>query len=194
MDLSELIKVPINDQMNYSEVKLYKGAAPSPTLKPHQIVFSPDYSKYFVTCLEPTYSDVRVMDAHTDTLIKVIPVGTYPQEMSLAPSKGLLFVTNMEDTYFSDMKGSISVIDINTLTEVKRVKVGWQPHGICVDEKEGLVYVPNRNVSAGVAPHHASACGGANGSLSVIDLNTLETLTDYKPELSVDPYSVWVKP
>ena len=54
--------------------------------------------------------------------------------------------------------------------------------------------ISNRNVNpGGPAPHHVSECGGRNGFVKFIDLNTLEFIPDYRPELSVDPYSVAAK-
>lgn len=72
----------------------------------------------------------------------------------MSPANNLLFVTNTEDDFFPNMRGSISVIDINTLTEIKKIKVGWQPHGLVVDEKKQVVYVANRNVTGGIAPRY----------------------------------------
>jgi YVTN family beta-propeller protein len=101
----------------------------------------------------------------------------------------------MEDvTFLPDVKGSVSVIDIINLQEIKKVKVGWQPHGMAVDKANNCVIVTNRNFTGGPAPHHASACAGKNGSLSKIDMITLEKDNSFKPEVSVDPYSVAIKP
>ncbi|MBK8415707.1 MAG: hypothetical protein IPL22_15130 [Bacteroidetes bacterium] len=77
----------------------------------------------------------------------------------------------------------------------KTINAGYQPHGLAVDEVEGVVFVANRNTptSGGPAPHHTSSCGGRNGYMTLINLNTLELDDDFKMELSVDPYSVMVK-
>lgn len=192
---SKLVKIPLSDPSNYEDVNLNPigPGFSSVALKPHEIIFAPDYSKYFVTCLD--VNQVRVFDAATDQLIKVIPVGVYPREFAMSAENNLLFVSNMEDvTFLPDVKGSISVIDINTLQEIKKVKVGWQPHGIAVDKANNCVIVANRNFTGGPAPHHASACAGKNGSLSKIDMITLEKDNSFNPELSVDPYSVAIKP
>jgi len=162
-------------------------------MKPHEIIFSPDYTRYFVTCQDTNVNQVRVFSTSNDQLIKVIPVGRVPLEFAVAGPENILFVTNTEDDFYPDVRGSISVIDLNTLTEVKKLKVGWQPHGICVDPKLKKVFVANRNFSGGPAPHHASACAGRNGYLSMIDLLTLETVPGFRPEVSVDPYAVGVR-
>ena len=90
--------------------------------------------------------------------------------------------------------GSISVINYVTHSFVKSIYTGWQPHGAGVDDDAGLVYVANRNVNEnGPAPHHSSTCGGRNGYVTIIDMNTLELFPDYKVEVSVDPYEVGVR-
>ncbi|MFM7822433.1 MAG: YncE family protein, partial [Bacteroidota bacterium] len=95
-----------------------------------------------------------------------------------------------------EVGNSVTVIDMDALTHVKDIFVGFQPHGLAVDEAEGVVYVANRNTSTsgGPIPHHTSSCGGRNGYLTMIDLNTLNLVSGFKMELSVDPYSVFVRP
>jgi YVTN family beta-propeller protein len=192
---SKLVKIPLADSSNYEDVNLNPIGPDfsSQALKPHEIIFAPDYSKYFVTCQD--VNQVRVFDAKTDQLIKVIPVGVYPLEFAMSAENNLLFVSNMEDiTFLPEVKGSVSVIDMTSLQEIKKVKVGWQPHGIAVDKSKNCVIVTNRNFTGGPAPHHASACAGKNGSLSKIDMVTLEKDNTFNPEVSVDPYSVAIKP
>ena len=71
------------------------------------------------------------------------------------------------------------------------VHTGFQPHGLVVDDARELVYVAHRNVnSSGPPPHHSTECAGRNGYVTMIDLNTLELVSEYKVEVSVDPYSV----
>lgn len=193
---SRIIKIPVNDLAGYDAVNLNPLGNPWFTphnMNPHEVIFSPDYSKYFVTCQDSNVKQVRVYNTADDQLITAIGVGRLPLEFGMSPSNGLLFVTNTEDDYFPDMRGSISVIDMNTLTEIKRIKVGWQPHGIAVDEKKGIVWVANRNISGGPAPHHTTACVGKNGYLSAIDISTLEKIADFRPEVSVDPYGISVR-
>jgi hypothetical protein len=49
-------------------------------------------------------------------------------------------------------------------------------------------------VTGGIAPHHAASCSGKNGYLSIINLNTLDKDPDFNAEVSVDPYSITVRP
>jgi YVTN family beta-propeller protein len=194
-DDSKLLKIPVNDIINYEEIDLVQNVSPGPfQLQPHEVTFSPDRTKYFVTCQNQNVNQVRVYLRSNDSLIAVIPVGLVPLEMSVSTSTNKIFVTNQEDNAFPNMTGSVSVIDCNTLTEVSRLKAGWQPHGIAVDEKDKVVYVANRNIAGGPAPHHAAGCAGKNGYLSMINLLTLQTDISFRPEVSVDPYAMTVRP
>lgn len=194
-EISKLLKIPINDVASYEDVNLNPpGAWQLPfSMKPHEVVFSPDFSRYFVTCQDTSVNQVRVFNTSNDQLIQVIPVGKVPLEMAVSSQFNLLFVTNTEDDYFSGVRGSVSIIDLLSLTEIKRLRAGWQPHGIAIDEDRNVVYVANRNFTGGTAPHHASSCAGKNGYLSSINLLTLETNLDFRPEVSVDPYAITIR-
>ncbi len=173
------------------------GAAPvttNPSDKsspnPHEIMMLPGGRRYVVTC--QSTNELRVLDAHKDTVIATIPMGTEPVEMDIAPSRGLLFVTCMEDAgnTLPGRRGSVYVIDINNLQVVKKWYGDfYQPHDVTVDEQNNQVFVVSRNANPnGPAPHHASACGGRSGWYSVYDLNTLEPANSKRYELTVDPY------
>lgn len=165
------------------------------TLDPHEIIMSPDRTKYFLTC--EASNEVRVMDARTNTLLKVIPVGTKPQEFAISLTKPYLFVGAEEEqtAEFPKYKGAIYVIDYNTLTLVKRIPGPfYQIHGLTVDDQHGKLFVASRNIDiVGPAPHHTSECGGRNGYYSVYDINTLAPFTNQRFEASVDPYSADVR-
>jgi DNA-binding beta-propeller fold protein YncE len=180
------------------EIVIKPGQSPNSvegTYDPHEIMLSPDESRYFVTC--EASNEVRVMDAHTDTLLTVIPVGQFPQEMGISLAHNELFVTSFY-TPSSEPKteGSVDIIDLNTLQVVKQLQEGlFEPHGVGVMDDEGYVVISNRNLDiAGPAPHHVSNCGGRNGFIKLIDLNTLDFIPNYRIEVSVDPYSVAVRP
>ena len=89
------------------------------------------------------------------------------------------------------------------MSVINTVYTGYQPHGLAVDDEENLVYVANLNYdSNGPAPHHVSGCGGRNGDLAIINMNTLQlyskTLSDgnsfiYKNELLSFPYFVSIR-
>jgi hypothetical protein len=162
---------------------------------PHEALMMPDYSKYFVTC--QTTDEIRVMDAHSNAVLNVIPVGTFPQEMAISPSRHELFVTCMEDANNPNTgkKGSVYVIDYNTM-QVTKIIYGdfYQPHGICVDERDGLILIASTNANPnGPAPHHVSACGGRDGWYTFYNLNTLEPASNKRYEVTVMPYSAAVR-
>lgn len=192
-----LYKVPVEDFSGLSEVSLNNNS--NLIINPHEVAFSPDGSKYFVTC--QATSDVRIFQQGTDALLAVIPVGNTPSEMSFSENTNYLFVSCTEDTLnFPGKRGSVAVIDYINNTLVKHIYSGHQPHGIAVDNDKNIVVVANRNFAPnGPASHHPSLCGGRNGYVSFIDISTLAVVPSYsgssakKIEVSVDPYSVGIK-
>jgi DNA-binding beta-propeller fold protein YncE len=167
----------------------------SATPNPHQIEMSPDHSRYFVSC--QSTNEVRVMDAYKDTVIAVIPVGTFPQEIDISPAKNYLFVACMEDAANPQpgRRGSVYVIDMSTYSVVK-ILYGdfYQPHDVSVDERSGILFIPSRNANPnGPAPHHTSACGGRDGWYTIYDLNTLLPADNKRYEVAVDPYASGIR-
>lgn len=163
---------------------------------PHEILMSPDYSKYFLTC-EGT-DEVRVLDAHTDAILAVIPVGTLPQEFAISHTKPYIFVSCMEDVNSATptgRRGSVYVINYNTY-EVVTVLNGdfYQPHGLTVDDRTGTLLVASTNANPdGPAPHHATACGGRAGWYTVYDINTLLPRSNKRYQVTVMPYSADIR-
>lgn len=181
-------KAPTNDLTNQSSIS-FPGYG---TSRFHEIAFSPNKNFYYLT--DDINHQILVVNANNNSVVTQIPVGTFPQEMAISAAKSYLFVTCMEDqTTFAGKRGSVYVIDINTNTVVKSIYTGHQPHGIAVDDANGLVFVANRNNTiGGPAPHHSSVCGGQNGSVVAIDLNTLNLVQGFSSEVSVDPYGVGI--
>ncbi len=190
---SYLFKVPVNDIVNYEIIDLW-GNFPAPVaeLEPHELIFTPDHTKYFVSCSES--NEVRVLQTSNDSVIAAIPVGLLPVEFSLSTSHPYLFVTCMDDIgATTSQRGSVVVINYETNQLIKTIYTGYQPHGIAVDEINNKVYVANRNANPnGPVPHHTSTCGGRNGYLTIIDMNTLQLIPGSSTEVSVDPYSIGI--
>jgi DNA-binding beta-propeller fold protein YncE len=163
-----------------------------PGLDPHEIIFTPDGEKYFVTCQGS--NEVRVMKSANDSLIAIINTGEFPQEMSISKSLPYLFVSCMNETYADPkQKSSIMVINYLTNSAVKTIYAGFQSHGVAVDDLNKRVYIGNRNIlSSGPAPHHQGLCNGRNGYVTAIDLNTLTLINGFKAEVSIDPYSLGI--
>lgn len=189
-----IYKIPVNDPGNLEEISLNDlPPTTSSLLNPHEILFSNDYSKYYITCQQS--NEVRVMQTSNDSLLAAIPTGIFPVEMDLSDTYPYLFVSCMEDNNAgSQMKGKVYVINTTDNSIITSVFTGHQPHGIGVNDELSKVFVTNRNASVGgPAPHHASQCGGGNnGYVTIIDLNTLELVPDFKAEVSVDPYGLGI--
>ncbi len=180
-------KIPVNDLSNVEQVNFSGGLHNF-----HEITFSPDGSKYFLTAQSTNL--ILAVNTANDSILASIPVGTFPQEMGISQTQPFLFVSCPEDLgTFPTKRGSIYVINYNTLQIEKAIYSGHQPHGIAVDDLNGRVYISNRNVSNdGPAPHHSSLCGGRNGYMTAIDMNTLQLVPNFKAEVSVDPYGVGI--
>jgi YVTN family beta-propeller protein len=197
---NRIFKIPVNDFSNYTEIVM-NSSFPSTqqgVTDPHEVIFSPDGSKYFVSC--NSSDEVRVFNASTDTLISSIQTGQYPVEFTISLNHPYLFVSCMEDISHlsaptNGKKGVISVIDYNNNTLIQHIDAGfYQPHGISVDESKDQLIVASRNLdNNGPTPHHTTSCGGRNGFITFVNLNTLQK-TGARVEISVDPYSVAIRP
>lgn len=169
------------------------GTAPvgSPLLDPHEIVFSPDGSRYFVSCQGS--NEVRVMQTAGDVFLYAIQTGKYPSEMIISAQRNKLYVTCMEEpTPNPKIKGCVSMIDVSSYSE-SRFPVGYEPHGIGIDEVNRVLIVSNRNILAsGPTPHHTGVCG-RNGFVNYFNINTMQLLSK-KTEVASDPYSLTVRP
>jgi len=164
---------------------------PSSVYNPHELLFSSDGSKYYVSCQNE--KTIRVFNSSTDECIAVIPINGSTLEMSKCDSKNLLFVSSWDAAQFPGTVGAVAVINTTNNTVIKYLNTGTEPHGISVDEQQQKVYVANRNInSTGPLPHHSSICGGRNGYVTFFDLNTLNQIGN-RIEVSVDPYSISLK-
>jgi DNA-binding beta-propeller fold protein YncE len=154
---------------------------------PHEIIMSPDYTRYFLTC--EASNEIRVMDVVADTLIKALPVGIKPQEIAISKVRPYVFVTCMEDDAAPGYKGSVYAINYQTYDVTKIEAPFYQPHGVAVDDQHGVLYVASRNANPdGPAPHHSSSCAGRNGYYYAFDLATFQRLPR-RFEVGVEPYS-----
>ena len=176
----------------FSEVVIDGSGIPNQTssLDPHEIIFSPDGSKYFVTCQKS--NEVRVLNTANDVLLQTINTGQYPLEFVMSSSKNKLYVVCQDEpSSIPNTKGCVTVIDMTTYQSSNH-SVGYQPHGIALDEVNGYVIVASRNLANGPTPHHTGVCG-RNGFVNYFNINTMQLLSK-KTEVASDPYSVFVRP
>jgi YVTN family beta-propeller protein len=166
------------------------------TRNPHDMIFSPDGRKLFITCSKS--NELRVLNAADTSIMGVIPTGEYPLEVALSTTTPYGFVTCEEDTTIfpgPGKRGLVTVFNYLTNTFVANIDAGtFQPHGIAVDDVNGYIYVASRNISPnGPAPHHSGNCAGKNGFITIIDLHTFQKVGTFRTELSVDPYSIAIR-
>lgn len=177
----------------FNEIAIDGSGIPNQTssLNPHEIIFSPDGTHYFVTC--QAANQVKVMSTVGDILLQTISTGQYPLEIVKSVIRNKLYVTCQDEPSTSpNTKGCITVIDMTTY-QATNYSVGYQPHGIALDETNGYVIVASRNIlTNGPTPHHTGVCG-RNGFVNYFNINTMELLTK-KTEVASDPYSAAMRP
>lgn len=187
-----IYKIDTAFNTGFQEISL-NGLTPNQTssLDPHEIIFSPDGTKYFVSCQES--NQVRVMRTAGDSLLQIINTGQYPLEFAKSVSKNKLYVTCQNEPGLNlNSKGCINAIDMTTYQSTKYM-VGYEPHGIAIDETNGFVIVASRNTGVtGPVPHHTGVCG-RNGFVNYFNINTMQLLSK-KTEVAADPYSVSIRP
>ncbi|MCC7301308.1 MAG: hypothetical protein IT233_01575 [Bacteroidia bacterium] len=191
-----IYRVDMTDPFNpdISQVVLQTGDFPNTSgiYKPYDVEFSPDYSKYYVTCQGT--NELRIFKASNDSLLQVIPTSGVPQVMAFSDVNPYVFVPCMEDTANQVTTSSVNVIDLNTNQLITAIYTGHQPRSVVVDDATNCVWVANRNLfGVGWAPHHTTACAGRNGYLTLINQSTLQLVPGWKCEVSVDPYHITIK-
>lgn len=175
------------------QIRLDPAQIPSSisTLDPHEIMFSFDGTKYFVSCQKS--NEIRIFSTIGDNLLQVIATGEYPLEMTKSLITNKLYVTcENEPNSNPKIKGSVTTINMTTYASTN-FKVGYEPHGITIDETNGFLIVASRNLNiSGPTPHHTGVCG-RNGFLNYFNLQTMELLNK-KTEVAADPYSITFRP
>jgi YVTN family beta-propeller protein len=178
-DLTDSKEIPLESTINYNS-----------SLDPHDMVLSPDGASLFITCQGT--DEVRVLDLSIEEVLSIIPTGDYPQEIVYSQTGNQYFVSCPGVSPAEGSKGIVTRIDVSRIAT--NIECGFQPHGIAVDENKKVLYVLSRNIAAGgPVPHHSSACGGRNGFVNFIDLNSHKVLPE-QFELSTDPYFIFARP
>jgi DNA-binding beta-propeller fold protein YncE len=187
-----IYKAAINNLSNPFKLTIDKSNVPNPNAgnDPHDIAFSPDFTRYFVSCQGT--NEIRIFQTDNDNLLATISVGKFPQQFAVSKSTPYLFVSCARDSLAAgNQVSSIAVINYQTNSLVKTLYAGFESHGLLVDDDHKCIYVTNRNLSVnGPLPHHRSLCSGRNGYVTAIDLNTLILIKSFKTEVSNDPYSI----
>ncbi len=100
--------------------------------QPHNIEFSPDFSRAYVSTLGA--GAVTVIDAVTRNTVATIPTGRGAHGVNRSPSGRLLYVTNTGDE-------TVTVVETASLAAVKTLSVGPIPSvaGFTPDEKKAYI-------------------------------------------------------
>ena len=86
-----------------------------------------------------------------NSVISVIPVGSFPQALVFNPSNNNIYAHNRDS-------GTVSVIETNNNTVIKSVAVGESPNAIVFNPSNNNIYVTNRNA----------------GTVSIMKLTTIQ--------------------
>ena len=187
-----IYKAAVNNLSNPVTLTIDKSNVPNENAgyDPHNITFSPDFTKYYVSCQGT--NEIRVFQTDNDALIATISVGKFPQQLSFSKSTPYLFVSCSKDSASTaNQISNIAIINYQTNSLVKTMYAGFESYGLVVDDDNKCVYITNRNLSVnGPLPHHRSLCSGRNGYVTAIDLNSLNLIPNFKAEVSNDPYSI----
>jgi DNA-binding beta-propeller fold protein YncE len=191
-----IYKLDITDPMNpdIREIPLNPGDVPNVNgiYKPYSVAYSPDYSKYYVTCQGT--NELRIFASKNDSLLQVVNTSGVPQMMSFSEKNSTVYVPCMADSSNLISKSSVNCIDLNSNKLIATINTGNQPRSCVVDDENNTVWVANRNISGvGWAPHHTTACAGRNGYVTIIDQGTFKLVDNWKCEVSVDPYHVTMR-
>ncbi|HEV2174732.1 MAG TPA: beta-propeller fold lactonase family protein, partial [Nitrospira sp.] len=116
-------------------------------LSPGELAVSPDGRRLYVVCEKS--DELRVVDATTGHVLKVIPVGHVPRGLSVSATGEQVYVANSWDD-------TVSAIDTQKLEAVATLKTGFEPISAVADKKGETLYVANR----------------LSSDISVIDLRT----------------------
>jgi YVTN family beta-propeller protein len=103
-------------------------------VNPHMVMMSPD-GRYVVTGGQRS-SKAYIIDAHTLKLVKVLPVGLFPEHLSFSPDGRYYYQGNPEGD-------SISVIDMQSLSVIKTIEGLKEPLNITFTPDGTKAYVGN---------------------------------------------------
>ena len=103
-------------------------------VNPHMVMMSPD-GRYVVTGGQRS-SKAYIIDARTLKLVKVIPVGLFPEHLAFSPDGRFYYQGNQE-------VDSISVIDMQSLSVIKTIEGLEEPLNITFTPDGTKAYVGN---------------------------------------------------
>ncbi|MBL7934157.1 MAG: hypothetical protein JNL60_19795 [Bacteroidia bacterium] len=144
----------------------------------------------FVGCAES--NEIKCIETVHDSIIASVYLGTTPGNIEHIKSTNKLLVTCFDDSVsFPGYIGSLKIINLATMQVEKTIYPGCQPAGIKSNSSKSFALIVNSNISPkGPKPHHITGCGGRNGFISFLNLETLEIMPSKKYELAVYPSAI----
>src|SRR5215510_15077794 len=103
-------------------------------VNPHMVMMSPD-GRYVVTGGQRS-SKAYIIDAHTLELVKIIPVGLFPEHLNFSPDGRYYWQGNPEGD-------SITIIDMQSLSVIKTIEGLVEPLNITFTTDGSKAYVGN---------------------------------------------------
>jgi gliding motility-associated-like protein len=97
----------------------------------------------YITCWGQAPEDigtVAVINTATDSVVTIIPVGTFPNAACVSPDGSLVYVVN-------DLSNSVSVISALTNTVIASFPVGQNPFWDALSPDGSLLYITNSNTA-----------------------------------------------
>jgi YVTN family beta-propeller protein len=138
------------------------GSIPIASAEPSGLSLSPDGSRLYVAL--NMANQVAAIDTATNTIVKRIPVGTYPYTTVVSADGSKVYVSNwggripgptdVTDGMFPvavdprtgiPISGTVSVVDTASNAVIKTIDVGLHPTGLALSPSGDRLYVTNAN-------------------------------------------------
>ena len=119
-------------------------------------------SDSLVLVANPLLNSVSLVNIMTGTVAPPIPVGGFPQHVTVIDGQGLVLNAELGPDFLPEGPGTVSIISGVSLAVVGTVQLSGENPGGAAVGPDGLLYVIN-----------AGRFGAGDGSLSVVDLGSM---------------------
>jgi YVTN family beta-propeller protein len=105
-------------------------------------VHNPTSNKVYCTLGRVGFGEVAVIDGATDSVIKTITVGTWPQALVHNPTNNKVYCANKGNPYYPP-DSTVTVIDGAADSVITTIMVGYLPYALVHDPTNNKVYCAN---------------------------------------------------